>query len=94
MEAHVKDFNKLEEIFDMENDVFEIVLSFGPIHELKNKLKTLETQGICVHGIHKSYFLHFCPNQSLKFLNFVMWCETNYSQSEQVIMDSSHSKIL
>ena len=44
MEAHVREFNKLEEMFeDQDGDVFDTALSFNPMHELKNKLKILET---------------------------------------------------
>ena len=53
IKAQVREFNKLEEIFD----VFDTVLSFGPVNELKNKLKTLQTQGIDIHDIHRSHFL-------------------------------------
>ena len=68
MKSLAKEFNKLEEIFeDRDGDVFDTVLSFGNIHELKNKLKTLETQGIDVNGIHKSEFHHFCLDQTLNF---------------------------
>ena len=80
VEAHVRELNNLEEIFeDKDRDVFDTVLSFSPVHELKNKLKTLETQGIYVHDVHRSHFHHFCPNQTLNFPVFVAWCTSNYS---------------
>ena len=44
MEVHVREFSKLEEIFEKRyGDVFVTVLYFGLVHELKNKLKTIET---------------------------------------------------
>ena len=44
VEAHVREFNKLEEIFeDMDGDFFDTVFNFDLMHELKNKLKILET---------------------------------------------------
>ena len=60
VEVHVKKFNNLEEIFeDRDGDVSDTLLSFGPVHEIKSKLKTLEAQEINVNGIHKYYFHHF-----------------------------------
>ena len=89
MEVHVREFSKLEEIFEKRyGDVFVTVLYFGLVHELKNKLKTIETRGIDVHDIHKSYFHHFCPDQTLNFPYFVTWCATKHSQSKRVIMES------
>ena len=42
VEAQVNEFGKLEEIFEGKDDnIFDTVLSFGIICELKNKLKTL-----------------------------------------------------
>ena len=44
VEAHAREFNKLEEIFeDRDRDFFDRLLSFIPMHELNNKLKILET---------------------------------------------------
>ena len=43
IKAHVHEFRKLEEIFkDKDGNVFDIVLSFGPIHELKSKIQTFK----------------------------------------------------
>ena len=43
MEVQVKEFNRLEEnLEDKDDDVFGTILSLGPIHEIKNKLNTIE----------------------------------------------------
>ena len=45
VETHVCEFNKLDEIFeDMDGDVFGKVLSFGPVHELKNRINTFRNR--------------------------------------------------
>ena len=59
-----------------------------------NKLKTLKEQGIDLHGVHRSYFQHFCPDQTLNFPDFVAWCASNYSHYEHVVMDSTRSRSL
>ena len=90
MEVQTKEINKLEEIFrDKYGDFFDLVLSFGIVHEIKSNLKTLEAWGVDVNGVHRSYFHHFCLDQTLNFLDFVGWCVANYSQEERVILDSN-----
>ena len=42
VETKVSEFSKLDEIFEyMDGDIFDMVLSFGPVHELKNRLQDL-----------------------------------------------------
>ena len=37
------EFQKLEEVFeDRDDDIFDYVLSFGPIHQLKTKLEAFK----------------------------------------------------
>ena len=44
VEAQVREFRKLDQMFEVRDKyVFDIVLSFGPIHELKSRFKTFET---------------------------------------------------
>ena len=39
IETKVHEFGKLEDIFeDRDGNIFDIIISFGPVHELKNKL--------------------------------------------------------
>ena len=71
VKAQFRKFNKLEETFeDRDGDVFNIVLYFGPMHELKNKLKTLETQGVDVHSVHTSHFHYFLSIPNHEFSIF------------------------
>ena len=52
VETQVRECSKLDEIFeDMDGDIFDTVLSFGPVHELKNRLKALEEQEIDLHNV-------------------------------------------
>ena len=42
VETQAHKFSKLDDIFeDRDGDIFDTVLSFGPMHELKNRLKDL-----------------------------------------------------
>ena len=41
MEVHVRKFSKLDEFEDIDEYFFDTVLSLGPMHELKGRLKTL-----------------------------------------------------
>ena len=80
IETYNREFNKLEEIFEDRGGVcFHTIISFGPVHELKIRLKTLEEQGIDLYGVQRSHFQYFCPDQNLNFLDFVAWCASNYS---------------
>ena len=47
-----------------------------------------------MHTVYRSHFHHFCPNQTLKLLDFVAWCASNYSPSERVLMESTRYMIL
>ena len=71
VDTQVYEFSKLDEIFeDNDGDIFDIVLSFGMVHESNNRIKYLEEQGIDLHDIHKSHFHHFFPDQTLYFFVF------------------------
>ena len=71
-ETQVHKFSKLDENFEERGkDIFDTILSFGPVHELKSRLKTFEERGIDLHNIQMSNFHHFCPYQTLDFVNFV-----------------------
>ena len=90
VDTQVYEFSKLDEIFeDNDGDIFDIVLSFGMVHESNNRIKYLKEHGIDLHDIHKSHFHHFYQTKPFIFLYFVSWCASNYSQYEHVIMESN-----
>ena len=95
VKTQVHEFGKLEEIFeDIDGDIFDTLLSFGLVHELKNKLKTFKDQGFDLHNVYKTQFHYFCLDQTLNFPYFVACCASNYSHSKCVIMDSGRHKII
>ena len=95
IEVQALEYRKIEEVFeDMDSEVFVTMLYFGPINQIKTKIKDFEDQGTYLHGVYRSYFHFLCPEKSLGFPDFVEWCAPNYSSSERVIMDSTKYKIL
>ena len=78
---------------DSDSKIFYTMLSFVSINQLQTKLKTFKYRGKDIHGVYRSHFHFFCPEQTLIFPNFIEWCASNYSSSERVIMDVAKSKI-
>ena len=77
-----------------DGEIFYTILSFGHVSQLKTKIKAFKYQGTDLHGVFKSHFYFFCPEQTLNFLNFVEWYASNYSSYERVVMDSTKTKIM
>ena len=80
IEFQYLEYHKIEEVLeDRESEVFDTLLSFGSVNQLKTKIKTFEDQGTDLHGVCRSHFYFFCLEQTLIFLDFVEWCASNYS---------------
>ena len=52
---------------DKDGEVFDTLLSVGSINQSQTKLKTFKDQGKYVHGVYRSHFHFFCPEQTLVF---------------------------
>ena len=75
IEAQALEFQKIEEVLeDRDSEVFDTLLSFGSINQLKTKIKTFQYQGTDLHGVCMSHFYFLCLEQTLNFLDFVEWC--------------------
>ena len=95
IEAQVLEFQKIEKVFeDRDIEVFDTLLFFGLVNQLKTKIKTFEDHGTDLHGFFRSHLYFLYPKQTLNFPNFVEWCTSNDSSSERVIMDATKSKII
>ena len=94
VEVQNLEYHRIEEVFeDKVSNIFDTILSNGPIDVVKTKLKLLKDQGTEVHSIFRSYFHYFSTEKTLNFPEFVDWCTCNYSSSERVFMDATKSKI-
>ena len=92
VEAQALEFQRIDEVLeDRDSRIFDTILSFGPISQLKMRFKD---QGTDLHNFFQSYLYYFCPNKTLNFLDFIDWCTSNYSSSERVILDAAKSKII
>ena len=88
-------YQKVEEIFEGKNvEVFDTILLNETIEMVKNKLKNIKDQGSDTRAIFRSFFYLFSVNQTPNFLEFVEWCENNYSSIEEFFMDEPKSRIL
>ena len=84
IEAQVLEFLKIEEVFeDRDSEIFYTLLSFGPVNQLKTKIKVFKDQGTYLHGVFTSHFYFFSVEQTLNFPYFVEWCASNYSSFER-----------
>ena len=53
IEAHIHEFGKVEEKLEQgDGDVFDTVLSFDTIHELKTKRQTFKDLGTNLHDVY------------------------------------------
>ena len=59
VEAQSLKYQKVEELFEYRDvEIFDTIMSNGPIDAIKQKLKLLKYQGTDIHNIYQSYF-HF-----------------------------------
>ena len=95
VEAQDSKYYKFEELFeDRDAEIFDTILLNGPIDIVKKKLNLLKDQGTDIHNVYQYYFHFFTTDQTLKFLEFVDWCDDNYSLFERVITDITKSEII
>ena len=72
VKAQASEYQNIEEVLeDKYYDVFDTLLLYGLVDQLKSKLKLLKEQGTDVHGVFKSYFQFFCTKQTLVFSEFM-----------------------
>ena len=70
IESRVLDFQKFEEVFeDRDSEIFDTLLSFVLVNQLKTKIKTFMDQGTNLHGVLKSHF-YFLSITNLEFSEF------------------------
>ena len=75
IEAQGLEFHKIEEVFeDKDSVIFYTIFSFVPVNQLKTKITTFQDQGTDLHGVLRSHFYFFCPEQTLNFPYRVEWC--------------------
>ena len=71
IDAQTLEFQKIEEVFeDRDSEVFDTLLTFGSINQLKTKIKTFEHQGTSLHGVCRSHFHFFLSGTHPKFSRF------------------------
>ena len=52
IETENLEFQKLEDVFkDRDGGIFDTIISFGPIHQLKTKLDAFKDQGTYLHNV-------------------------------------------
>ena len=69
------EYQKIEEVFEYrDSEVFDTLLYFGSVNQLKTKIKTFEDQGTDLHGVCRSYFHFICHEQTLNFPDIVESC--------------------
>ena len=57
VEAWALEYQNIEEVFeDKDCDIFDTLLPFGLVKQLKSKLTVLKDQSIDFHGVYRSYF--------------------------------------
>ena len=94
VEAQALEFQKIDEVLeDRDVGIFDTILSFSPIHQLRKRLDAFKDQGIDLQNVFQYYLYFFYPEQTLNFPYFIDCCASNYSSFERVTMDSTKSKI-
>ena len=78
---------------DKDFEIFDTILLNDNVETSKIKLKILQDEGTDTHRVFSPYFFYFFVEQTPNFPDFIEWCASNYSPSENVIMDASRSNI-
>ena len=72
VESQALEYQKIEEVFeDKDCEVFDTLLSYGSVYQLKSKLKLLKNQRTDVHGVYRYSFQFLCIEQTLGFPKFI-----------------------